>query len=406
MAAPTITSCIEGPGGLPVVAEAGLNTLQNINFNSGSNTCDLPASTTINGSAVAGIGVISSSSTTATAFSVTNTGIFTGTNIVTFTANSLTTGTLFTLSATGVVATTGTLLKYVATGLTTGTVEDFGTLAGLTTGIGIKIAHTTSVIADGGSLIQLSSSGIDTGGATNGTILDVLSSAQVAGTVVKIRGSAASATATKLLDIVQSGVTTGFTGNIVGITSASTTGTGSSLLITNVNTTAGNALKIVTNALTVGAGTGILVSHTTSVLGAGTSLVRISSTGVDTGTTTGTLFDLAQTAAVGNIAMLLTDSSADTAARTDVKISVSNAAAVGVIPLSILNVAVTGTGSKFIKLIQFSEGTKITTLWLSIDATTPNANLTGAVGDICFNGPSGRSFYNNNGTTGWTASNA
>ncbi len=389
---------------VPVVKYNGLNSVKDVDF-SGATNCALPASTTVGGSSIAGLGNITSSSASAVAQSITNTNVaFTGTSgIFEVIGNGITTGTGVLVTSAGVIATTGNLVSLVASGLTTGTALNFGTLVALTTGIGIKMAHTTSVIADGGSLIQISSSSADTGGTTNGTQLDVLSSGQTTGTVCKIRGTSASATATKLLDIVQSGVSTGFTGNIVGITSASTTGAGTSLLITNVNTTAGNALKIVSNALTLGAGTGILVSHTTSVLGAGTSLVRISSTGIDTGTTTGVLLDLSTTSAVGSTQILLTDSSADTAARIGFLSSVTNTAAVLAVPFKSSNVAV--NNSKFTKHFVMTDGTKTLTIWISQDATSPNTVLSGTAGDICLNGTSNRMFYCT-GTTNWTASNA
>ncbi len=170
------------------------------------------------------------------------------------------------------------------------------------------------------------------------------------------------------------------------------------MLLTGVNTTAGNVLKIVNNAITVGTGTLLNLSHTTSVLGAGTSMARITSTGIDTGTTTGTLLDLAQTAAVGNTAVLLTDSSADTAARIGMKIDVTHVAAVGVIPLQIANVAVTST--HFVKMASYKNGATVITLWLS-DATDPNGALSGTAGDICYNGASNKPAFCT-GTTNWT----
>lgn len=66
MASSTFSTSIEQS--IPMVQENGLNTTKNINFDSGSNTCALPASTTIGGSAVAALGTITSAS--ATAFSV------------------------------------------------------------------------------------------------------------------------------------------------------------------------------------------------------------------------------------------------------------------------------------------------------------------------------------------------
>lgn len=400
MAAPTISTCIEGPGGLPVVASSGLNTLQNINFNSGSNSCDLPAATTLNGVAISAQGNITSASTTATAFSITNSVAYTGTHVFAVIADSLTTGTAQTISV--AAQTDG-----VALGITGGgvNISSTGIVASITGGANtdgsvLKVASTGAYVGTVGVLALASA-------ATTGVSAAFVNSALTTGKGLNITSSGASQTSAVVLAVTQSATATGFTGSVVSITSSSTTGSGNALLVTGVNTTAGDTVKVVNNAITVGTGTLVNLSHTTSVLGAGTSMLRITSTSADTGSTTGTLLDLAQTGvAAGNVAVLLTDSSSSVAARTDVKISVTNSAAVGVIPLSIKNVAVTGTGSKFIKLIQFSEGVKISTLWLSIDATTPDGNLTGAVGDICFNGPSGRSFYNNNGTTGWTASNA
>jgi hypothetical protein len=43
-----------------------------------------------------------------------------------------------------------------------------------------------------------------------------------------------------------------------------------------------------------------------------------------------------------------------------------------------------------------------TTIWCS-DGTTPNGNLGGNIGDWCMNGDSGKPYWNNNGSTGWTA---
>ncbi len=162
MAAPTVGTLLETF--IPVVQEQGLNTLKNINFNSGSNTCDLPASTTINGVALAGLGAITSSSTSATAFSVTNTGVFAGANtVVSFVANSATTGTVQTITAnglttghalaltsSGIIVTTGDLLAVTASGATTSTGVVRITTAALTTGNALAInadALTTGLVA-------------------------------------------------------------------------------------------------------------------------------------------------------------------------------------------------------------------------------------------------------------------
>ncbi len=161
MAAPTVATLLESVE--PMVQANGLNTLKNINFNSGSNSCDLPLATTINGVAVAGVGNISSSSTSATAFSITNTGVFAGASVFTVVANSATTGTvnLFTanglttghnvvISSSGVITTTGDALAVTASGATSSTGVVRVVTAALTTGIALNVkadALTTGLIA-------------------------------------------------------------------------------------------------------------------------------------------------------------------------------------------------------------------------------------------------------------------
>ncbi len=128
-------------------------------------------------------------------------------------------------------------------------------------------------------------------------------------------------------------------------------------------------------------------------------MCRITSTSADTGSTTGTLLDLAQTGvAAGNVAVLLTDASSSAAARTDVKINVTNASAVGAIPLSIQSVAVTGSNSKFILVQKLG----VVSVYCGIDSggNDPNGQLTGVAGDICYNGASNKPYYCTvNGTT-------
>ena len=149
----------------------------------------------------------------------------------------------------------------------------------LTTGVGFGFAHTTTVIADGGSMMRLSSSGVDTGGTTNGTILDIASTGSVAGTLVKIYSNVASQTATCLLDIAAAGYTTGYTGSLVKMTGVSTTGAGSVLTVTGANTTAGNTVKI--DAAAVTTGTGLLVTSAGVIITTG-ELVSLVANGATT----------------------------------------------------------------------------------------------------------------------------
>ncbi len=282
----------------------GIRTSLNISVSDGA-TVTLPSTTTIGGSSVVALGDITSSSTSATAFTVTNTGVFTGTDVVQFVANSATTGRIFSITAngltsgagmlitssgtmvttgnlltltansattaagilrvnanglttgaavvissSGVIATSGRLVTLAATGLTTGTALDFGTLAALTTGTGILMAHTTSVIADGGSLVRLSSTSIDTGGATNGTILDIGSTAQVAGTIIKVVNILTTGTA---MSITSTGVMT-TTGNLLTLTAASATTAAGLLRVAGAGLTTGLGVVVTATAATLTTG--------------------------------------------------------------------------------------------------------------------------------------------------------
>jgi hypothetical protein len=172
------------------------------------------------GSAVAEVTM--GGATTGIGLLVTSTGNFSGTGanaVLSVVANSLTSGIAAQISATA---------------LTTGTAFSLGTLAALTTGIGFSIAHTTSVIASGGSLVSLSSTSIDTG-TTHGVLLDLISTASLAGTQVLLTASA---------------LTTGIAASIV--TAALTTG--SALSISAAAATTGSILKVTATAATLTTG--------------------------------------------------------------------------------------------------------------------------------------------------------
>ncbi len=206
---------------VPVVKYNGLNTNKDVDF-SGATNVALPSGTTINGSSVAGIGNITSSATSGQMLSVANTGVYAGTGIVLINSTTLTTGTALSL----------------------------GTLAGLTTGVGIKIAHTTSVIADGGSLVRISSSSTDTGGATNGTLLDIGSTGQVAGTLVKVTSIATTGT---VIGVTSTGVMA-TTGNLMTLTAASATTAAGLLRVSGAGLTSGIGLVVTAAVATLTTG--------------------------------------------------------------------------------------------------------------------------------------------------------
>lgn len=415
---------------IPVVKyNEGLYTELDLTVATGA-VVTLPSTTTIGGSAVVALGDITSSATTGNMFTVTNTGVYTGTGVVSLVANSATTGVIQLITAnglttgvglrvtsSGVIATTGRLLSLVGSGLTTGTALDFGALQALTTGTGILMEHTTSVIADGGSLVRLSSSSIDTGGATNGTILDIKSTAQLAGTVVRVDNILTTGTA---ISVIGTGTMT-TTGNLLTLTA-------------NSATTAAGLFRINGNGLTSGIGA-VITSSATAITGAG-RLLRVDHTGATStsgilsefasaandetvifqvtssaalaagkavnisgaSVTTGTLLSVANADALttGMVAQFKSNS-ADATARTLVDIHNDHASAVGTIPLKITQDAPTSTNFKLMMTLGTMQ------VFVS-DQTSPNTALTATEGSICFNGSStGQMFWNTDGSTAWTA---
>ncbi len=192
-----------------------------------------------------------------------------------------TTGNANVLSVVGVNSTAGNAVL-ITSACTTTNGSALKILAeGLTSGVGIRFAHTTSVITDGGSMMRLSDSGVATGGATNGTILDIVNTGSVAGTLVKMTSNLASQTATCILEIEAAGYTTGFTGSVVKMIGVSTTGAGAVLTVTGANTTAGNTVKI--DAAGVTTGTGLLVTSAGVIITTG-ELVSLVANGATTAT--------------------------------------------------------------------------------------------------------------------------
>jgi len=244
---------------VPVVKFNGLNTIMDIDF-SGASNCALPASTTIGGSAVVALGDITSSSTTLSAFTVTNSGIFTGTNVINFTADSLTTGTLFNLSTAGI--TSGHALVITAAGTMVTTGDALSVIANsATTSTGVVRVSATS-LTDGFAL-QITGGGANA--TASGGVVDIVTGAATAGTALRITNtSGAYAGTTGLLAITANTAATGklavFTAN--GLTS------GTGLLITSSGTMTGNGnlLTLTANSATTAAG-----------------ILRINATGLSTG---------------------------------------------------------------------------------------------------------------------------
>lgn len=219
------------------------------------------------------------------------------------------TGTAFQLptSSTDATTTTGTSFSLTQNAITSGTGQ-LQTVNGLTTGVADSIVHTTSVIASGGSLQRISSTSIDTG-TTNGVLLDLSSTASLAATQVLLTASAL--TTGIGMSIVTNALTTGTAMSIphttsviadggsllrLSSTSVDTGGATHGTLLDLSNTGATAATLVELNDTALLTGVGVLVAHTTGVLASGGSLLRLSSTSVDTGTTHGVLLDLTSSA--------------------------------------------------------------------------------------------------------------
>lgn len=215
---------------LEAVQQFGLNTTKNINFNSGSNTCDLPASTTLNGLAISAQGNVSGSNTTGATFSVTNSGVYTGVGafqtigdsattgvVALMTGNGLTTGTVLSLTSTGTIITTGEVLNIAANSATTstGVLRISGT--GLTDGFGMEITS-------GGANLTATGGGINVlmGAATVGNGVKVSTTGVYTGTTGVISATANSATTGSVAVISGTGLTSG-KGLVINATAATLT---------------------------------------------------------------------------------------------------------------------------------------------------------------------------------------
>jgi hypothetical protein len=310
----------------------------------------------------------------------------------------------------------GVLVDLSADALTTGTVLDIGGLAAITTGKVINIAASGTTRTDGimVGISDASTAATSTGrmflvnhtGATGtSTILSEFASAANDETViVKITASAANAAGKGLF--VSTATTTGngiqVTANAltdglaisVDSSATATTSTGRLFLVNHSGATSTSGvlaeIKSAANDETV-----ILQVLGSAALAAGKA-VNVSVAAMTTGTALS--IDDANAITTGKIASF-TSNSADATARSLVYIKNDHASATGVAPITVVNDAVQGTGSKFKRAATFCG----ISIWVSIDGTTPNGALTGdAVGDLCLNAATGKPLICT-GTNVWAA---
>lgn len=351
---------------LPVVQELGLNTTKNIDFDSGSNSCALPASTTIGGSAVVALASITSNATTGAVFSVTATGVYTGVGVTQFisdsattgvsvlmTANGLTTGTVLSMTSTGTIVTTGEMLNIVADSATTSTGLVRISGAGLTDGFAMQItAGGANQTSSGGGINLL------TGAATVGTGLAITNTSGIyVGTTGLLAVTANSATTGSIVVVTANGLTTGHGLSLASSGVIATTGDLLSVIASGATTSTG-VVRVTTAALT----TGSAVTVTANALTSGTALTVSSSS---TDTTAHGLVTLANSG-TGSIASLIKGTNA-------------------------------AISTHFFKFATVNS----VTIWIG-DGNTGNGALSGTAGDVLFNGGSNKPEYCT-GTTSWTA---
>ncbi len=251
--------------------------------------------------------------TMATTGAIATNGVYSFLGTAAFTTTASTLGMFHVAGASTV---TGTIMSILGGAQTTGIALNItDPSAGMTSGSLLRvITATTAAVATNG-IVSIQASGAYTS-TSNAGLLNVSASALVGtGTVANFSSTAASQTTANIVNVTQSGATlTGYTASIVSMVGgfSGAGSTGNIIGITAVNDLAGDALLITNNALTLGAATMINLVHGTSVLGAGTSMLRLTSTGVDTGTTTGTMLDLAATAATAAVLMLVTSATLST----------------------------------------------------------------------------------------------
>lgn len=217
----------------PNVKFQGIRSNKDMTFGD-SATVTLPATTTIGGSSVVALGNITSSSTSATAFSVTNSGIFTGASVVAITANS---------------ATTGTVDLITANGLTTGHAE---------------VITSSGVIVTSGDLFSVTGNS-----ATTSTgLVRVSATGMTSGSTMLVTGGGANITfAGKVIEVAMGAATAG-NGMCITSTGVYVTGsTGLLCIIGNSATTTTGLLQLSATGLT--SGVGILVTGGTSMTAAG-----------------------------------------------------------------------------------------------------------------------------------------
>ncbi len=319
--------------------------------------------------------------------------------------------------------TTGQAIVITPTALTTGKAISVTDLAALTTGIGLNITSAATAIATTGRMVFVNHTGAT---GTSAVLSEFKSAANDETVIFRITATDVLALG-KALDLQIGSATTG-SGIVITPTALTT---GKAISITDLAAlTSGIGLNITSAATAItGAGRLLFVSHT-GASGTSATLAEIASAAADetiifqvtasaalaagkavfvscAAMTTGIAVDISgSTATTSGTLLNINDNSADTTARSVVKIKQDHASATGATPLEILNdngtlALIKGTATVVSTHFYRFATVNGVTLWVG-DGTTANSALSGTAGDVLLNGGSGKPEYCT-GTTSWTA---
>lgn len=291
----------------------------------------------------------------------------------------------------------GKIVNVSGASVTTGTAIAASDLNALTTGIGLHIASSATAITGAGRLVYVNHTGTT---STSGILAEFLSAATDETVIAQFKASAALA-AGKIVNVSGASMTTGAAVSVADL-NALTTGIG--VHIASSATAITGAGRLFYSNHTGATGTSATLNELASAATDETIIAQITASGaLALGTalgitadscTTGFGINMSMDALTSGVAINIHSDSADVSARDLVHIHNDNTAAVGTVPLQIVQDAVTSTHFKKIATLGG------VTLWVS-DATDPNGALTGTAGDICFNGATNKPAYCT-GTTNWT----
>ena len=329
--------------------------------------------------------LIDAESTTANVVDISATTLTEGKAIDISDLSAITSGKAIHIDASGTTQTTGILVHIdsAATALTGAGRLFLSDHTGATTTSGI-LNEFKSVAADETVVLQVTADAL-----TSGKVAYLTANALTSGKALDISNLSALTTG-KAIHVDADGDTQ-TDGILVHIDSASTklTSTGRVFLVDHT----GNATVsgVIAEFQTSAADETVLAQFDAAALTSGT-IINV----VPTALTTGCALKIegADALTSGDLVSLESDS-ADTSARALLKMHNNNTAAVGCVPIEIVQDAVISTNFKMIlnlagQIIYVSDG------------TTPNGNLSGVAGNLCIGADSGKSYYCT-GTTNWTA---